>query len=669
MSKLILQIMREYSSNLTDDQGSTNQHTKITFATLLVALGIIYGDIGTSPLYTFKAIIGDRVISELLVLGGVSCVFWTLVLQTSVKYVWLTLKADNQGEGGIFSLYSLVRRYGKKLAIPTMIGAAALLADGMITPAISVTSAIEGLEKIDGLNHIPVVPIVIAVISIIFFVQRFGSHKVGKAFGPIMTIWFGVLLIIGLFQIVQSPSIIRALNPYYAYELLTHYPQGFWILGAVFLCTTGAEALYSDLGHCGKNNIRITWAFVKICLIVNYLGQASWLLNYAGLELNGRNPFFEMMPSWFLLPGILIATLAAIVASQALISGSFTLINEAINLNFWQRVGVKQPSETKGQIYIPSVNNLLWIGCVLMILYFQDSTNMEAAYGLAITLAMLTTTLLLSYFLFFKLKWNKFFVSLFLIVFLLIEISFFIANAVKFKEGGYITVIAGSIFFFVMYVSYFARKINNGYTKYEDLGKYAHAIAELSNDQNIPKFSTHLIYLTKAERRDLIESKIIKSIFDKKPKRADVYWFFHVNRTNQPYTLDYEVSELVDDKVIKIVLNIGFRVQPKTQLFFEKVIDDLIANKELNLHLRNNGSTKYNPSIDFKFIILQTYLSVDNEFAVKESVTLKSYFFLKQFAQKDEEAFGLDRNDVIVEHIPLVYQPVKAFNLKRKTYL
>lgn len=661
--------MREYSSNLTDDQGSTNQHTKITFATLLVALGIIYGDIGTSPLYTFKAIIEDRVISELLVLGGVSCVFWTLVLQTSVKYVWLTLKADNQGEGGIFSLYSLVRRYGKKLAIPTMIGAAALLADGMITPAISVTSAIEGLEKIDGLNHIPVVPIVIAVISIIFFVQRVGSHKVGKAFGPIMTIWFGVLLIIGLFQIVQSPSIIRALNPYYAYELLTHYPQGFWILGAVFLCTTGAEALYSDLGHCGKNNIRITWAFVKICLIVNYLGQASWLLNYAGLELNGRNPFFEMMPSWFLLPGILIATLAAVVASQALISGSFTLINEAINLNFWQRVGVKQPSETKGQIYIPSVNNLLWIGCVLMILYFQDSTNMEAAYGLAITLAMLTTTLLLSYFLFFKLKWNKFFVSLFLLVFLLIEISFFIANAVKFKEGGYITVIAGSIFFFVMYVSYFARKINNGYTKYEDLGKYAHTIAELSNDQNIPKFSTHLIYLTKAERRDLIESKIIKSIFDKKPKRADVYWFFHVNRTNQPYTLDYEVSELVDDKVIKIVLNIGFRVQPKTQLFFEKVIDDLIANKELNLHLRNNGSTKYNPSIDFKFIILQTYLSVDNEFAVKESVTLKSYFFLKQFAQKDEEAFGLDRNDVIVEHIPLVYQPVKAFNLKRKTYL
>lgn len=641
-------------------------HTKVTMATLLVALGIIYGDIGTSPLYTFKAIIGNREISELLVLGGVSCVFWTLVLQTSIKYVWLTLKADNQGEGGVFSLYSLVRRYGKKLAIPTMIGAAALLADGMITPAISVTSAIEGLERIDGFTHIPVVPIVIAVISFVFFVQRFGTHRVGKAFGPIMTIWFLLLMIVGIYQVVQSPSIFRALNPYYAYELLLHYPQGFWILGAVFLCTTGAEALYSDLGHCGKENIRITWGFVKVCLIVNYLGQASWLLNHGGIYLEDRNPFFEMMPGWFLLPGILIATLAAIVASQALISGSFTLINEAINLNFWQRVGVKQPSDTKGQIYISSVNNILWIGCVLVVLYFQDSSHMEAAYGLAITLSMITTTVLLSYFLFFKLKWNKGLVYSFLIIFLTIEFSFFTANIIKFQEGGYFTVVAGALFFFVMYISFYARKINNDYTKFEDLGKYANTIAELSNDESIPKMATHLIYLTKADRRDQIEARIIKSIFDKKPKRADVYWFFHINRTSHPYTLDYEVTELVDDKVIKIVLNIGFRVQPKTEIFFEQVIDDLIANKELNLHLRNNGSTKYNPTIDFKFIILQAYLSVENEFSFRESIILKSYFFLKQFAQKDEEAFGLDRNDVLVEHIPLVYQPVKAFNLKRK---
>jgi len=650
-----------------NSQNYLSQNTnKVTMATLLVALGIIYGDIGTSPLYTFKAIIGTKEISEMLVLGGVSCIFWTLVLQTTVKYVWLTLKADNQGEGGIFSLYSLVRRFGKRLVIPTMIGAAALLADGMITPAISVTSAIEGLERIQGFEHIPVVPIVIGVISIVFFVQRFGSHRVGKAFGPIMTIWFLLLLVMGILQILEAPSVIRSLNPYYAYQLLAHYPHGFWILGAVFLCTTGAEALYSDLGHCGKNNIRITWGFVKLCLVINYLGQAAWLLNDAGTFLNDRNPFFEMMPQWFLLAGIVIATLAAIVAAQALISGSYTLINEAMNLNFWQRVGVKQPSDTKGQIYIPSVNAILWIGCILIILYFQDSSHMEAAYGLAITLAMLTTTILLSYFLLFKLHWNKILVGLFLAVFLMIEISFFIANVVKFKEGGYITVIAGGIFFFVMYSSFFARKINNAYTKFEDLGKHSSQIVSLSNDEDIPKFATHLIYLTKADRRDQIEDRIIKSIFDKKPKRADVYWFIHINRTNNPYTLDYEVSELVDDKVIKVVLNIGFKIQPKTELYFEKVIQDLIANEELNLHLKNKGTTKYNLAIDFKFVILQTYLSVENVFSFKESIVLKSYFFLKQFAQKDQEAFGLDRNNVIAEYVPLIYQPAKAFNLQRK---
>ncbi|WP_309491495.1 KUP/HAK/KT family potassium transporter [Chryseobacterium chendengshani] len=639
---------------------------KVTLASLIVAMGIIYGDIGTSPLYTFKAIIGERNISEILVLGGISCIFWTLVLQTTVKYVWLTLKADNQGEGGIFSLYSLVRRYGKKIVIPTMIGAAALLADGIITPAVSVTSAIEGLEMIKGIGRVPIVPIVIIVISLVFFLQRFGTQKVGRAFGPVMVIWFSVLLILGLSQIIHYPSVIKALNPYYAYELLAQYPKGFWLLGAVFLCTTGAEALYSDLGHCGRENIRITWGFVKVCLVVNYLGQASWLLHQGNPLLEGRNPFFEMMPEWFLIPGVIISTLAAIVASQALISGSFTLINEAINLNFWHRVAIKQPTETKGQIYIPSVNNMLWIGCVLVVLYFQNSSRMEAAYGLAITLAMMMTTFLLSYFLLYKLKWNKILVFSLLLVFAIIEISFFIANLVKFQEGGYITVFVGGVFFMVMYISYFGRKINNRYTKFTDLGKFSSQIVNLSNDEEIPKYTTHLIYLTKADRRDQIEEKIINSIFDKKPKRADVYWFFHINRTNHPYTLDYEVSELVDDKVIKIVLNIGFRIKPRTELYFEKIIDDLIANKELNLHLRNNGTTKYNPTIDFKFIIMEKYLSVENEFALKEGIILNSYFFLKRWGQRDEDAFGLDRNDVLVEHMPLVFEPLKILNLERK---
>lgn len=642
-------------------------HSKVSAASLLVALGIIYGDIGTSPLYTFKAIIGLKEITPMLVLGGVSCVFWTLLLQTTLKYVWLTLKADNDGEGGVFSLYSLVKRYGKTMIIPTMLGAAALLADGIITPAVSVTSAVEGLEMISIFQgNIQVVPIVIGIISMIFFLQRFGSHKVGKAFGPIMAIWFGVLFILGMSQIWQTPTVFKALNPYYAYDLLVNYPKGFWILGAVFLCTTGAEALYSDLGHCGRKNIRLTWGFVKVCLVINYLGQAAWLLDHNGELLQGRNPFFEVMPSWFLLAGVVIATLAAIVASQALISGSFTLINEAMNLNFWQRVAVKQPSETKGQIYIPSVNNLLWLGCIVVILYFQTSSKMEAAYGLAITLAMMSTTFLLYYFLLYKLKWPKAMVGLLLLIFTVIEVSFFIANIVKFQEGGYITVFVGGLFFLVMYVSYYARQINKGYTKMEDLGKYTKKITTLSNDTSIPKMVPHLIYLTKAERREQIEQRIIQSIFAKKPKRADHYWFFHINRTNNPYTLDYQVSELIEDKVIKIVLNIGFRIQPRTELFFTQIMQDLIDNKELNLSLENSTVNPYNDSIDFKFIIMEKYLSVENEFSLKEGFILKAYFLLKKLGQSDQEAFGIDKSDTITEQIPLLYQPVRPLILKRE---
>lgn len=640
--------------------------SKVTAGSLLIALGIIYGDIGTSPLYVFKAIIGDRQITETLVFGGVSCVFWTLVFQTSIKYVWLTLKADNEGEGGIFSLYSLIRRYGKKLVIPTMIGAATLLADGIITPAVSVTSAIEGLSLVESLSHIPVVPVVIAIISAIFFLQRFGTQNVGKAFGPIMATWFMMLLFMGLSQIIKYPSVLEALSPVYAYELLANYPHGFWLLGAVFLCTTGAEALYSDLGHCGRKNIRITWGFVKICLVTNYLGQAAWLLHQDNPMLNERNPFFEMMPGWFLIIGIVIATMAAIVASQALISGSFTLINEAINLNFWQRAAVKQPTETKGQIYIPSVNMILWMGCILVILYFQTSSRMEAAYGLAITITMMMTTYLLSFFLIYKLKWNKILVFILLITFGIIEISFFIANIVKFQEGGYITVIVGGIFFGIMYMTYFGKKINHRYTKYTDLGKYSNLITELSQDETIPKFATHLIYMTKSLRKDQIEERVIESIFAQKPKRADVYWFMHIHRTDKPYTLNYEVIELVDDKIIKIILNIGFRIQPRTELYFKNIINELIQNKELNLHLRYNGSTKYNPNFDFKFILLEKFLSVENEFALREGLILKSYFFLKRFAQRDQKAFGIDKSDVLIEQIPVLYQPYQDMKLIRK---
>ncbi|MFZ4741316.1 MAG: KUP/HAK/KT family potassium transporter [Bacteroidales bacterium] len=651
-------------------QSNSHFSNRITAASLLVALGIIYGDIGTSPLYALRAVIGLRQIDANLVYGGVSCIFWTLVFQTTIKYIWLTIQADNQGEGGIFSLYALVKRYGKKLVIPTILGATTLLADGIITPPITVASAIEGLGMVKGLENTVVagntftIGIVVIILSCLFFFQRFGTQKIGELFGPAMMVWFSMLLIMGVHQITIHPDILKSLSPVYGYQLLVHYPNGFWLLGAVFLCTTGAEALYSDLGHCGIKNIRITWVFVKISLVACYLGQAAWLMHQGQAFLNNRNPFFEIIPAWFLLPGIIIATVASIIASQALISGSYTLISEAMNLNFWPRVGVRQPTEIKGQIYIPSVNTILWFGCILMILYFHSSAHMEAAYGFSITIAMMMTTVLLRYFLIYKLKWNKYLVFALILIFATVEVSFFIANIAKIKER-WMFLFFELFIFLTMYVWYYARKITNTYTKFIDLGKFTSTICDLSNDITIPKFSTHLIYLTKANTRHQIEEKIIKSILAKKPKRADVYWFLHINRTEQPYTLSYEVSELIEDKIIKVNINVGFRIIPRSELYFKKIVQELIANKELNLHIRPDGSTKYNGEPDFKFVIVEKFLSVENEFAIRDGILLKSYFFLKKLGQRDEKAFGLDKSDIQIEFIPLVHQPVTNICLNR----
>jgi KUP system potassium uptake protein len=649
---------------------------KVTVATLLVALGIIYGDIGTSPLYVLSAVVGERNIDEILVYGGVCLIFWTLFFQTTVKYVWLTLRADNHGEGGVFSLFALVKRYSKSLSIITILGATTLLADGIITPPISVSSAIEGLNTVSGLEKIIVpgnaltIGITVCIISVLFFFQRFGTDKMGKAFGPVMAVWFGMILIFGAAYIIKNPSIVKILNPYYGYELLVKYPKGFWLLGAVFLATTGAEALYSDLGHCGVKNIRITWVFVKLSLTINYIGQAAWIMHFKNQDvmhnstLNGLNPFFEMVPHWFLLPSIIIATAATIIASQALISGSFTLVSEAMNLNFWPRVTVRQPSDIKGQIYIPSVNSILWFGCVLMIIYFKTSIAMQAAYGFSITVAMMMTTILLNYYLKFRLKWNQLYVTLVIGLFAVIEISFFIANVAKIKER-WMFLFFELFIFLTMYVWFFARKIQNRFLKFVETGKYVNQLIELSQDDSIPKFSTHLIYLSKANSRNQIEEKIIKSIFSKKPKRADVYWFVHLNRTEEPFTMTYDVSELVDNKVIKVNINIGFRIQPKTEIYFKKIVQELVANRELNLHIRPDGSTKYNSEPDFKFVVIEKFLSIENEFTLRDGLLLQGYFKLKHLGQSDSKAFGLEKSDIVIEAVPMIVSPYSKLDLVR----
>lgn len=644
---------------------TTANTSKVTAASLLVTLGIIYGDIGTSPLYVMKAICNDKPISEQLILGSLSCIIWTLIILTTIKYVWITLQADNQGEGGIFSLLSLVRKYKKKLAILTMIGAATLLADGFITPAISVTSAVEGLQQIPSLSHIPLIPIIIVIISGIFFAQQLGTQKVGVAYGPIMIIWFSVLFISGLFQISNNTAVYQAFNPIYAIDFLRNYPNSFWLLGAIFLCTTGAEAMYSDLGHCGKKNIRITWGFVKIALIVNYLGQGAWLLQHHTGEQITVNPFFAIVPEQVLLPYIILATLAAFIASQALITGSFTLINEAINLNFWIKVAVKQPSEEKGQVYIPSINFILWIGCITLVLIFQTSGAMESVYGLAIALSMIVTTLMLYFYLKHNKKWNKYLVFSIISVFFIVELTYLIANSSKFMEGGYVMIIISGIFFAVMFFTYYGRKLNNKYIRFVKLSAYIDKIKQLRDDDELDFYATNVVYLSKANSNQDVELNIMKSLFNKGPKRANIYWFIHVNRTHQPYTLTYEVTPIADKFIYKIDINVGFRQAIKTEVYFKYILQNMSCDLDLTQQKNINPALKYYDDLDFKFIILEKYLSNDNSLSWKENLILKSYYMLRKLGINDIRAFGLDQSDVDLEYIPFTLTPLKINNLTR----
>jgi KUP system potassium uptake protein len=634
---------------------------KLSVAGLLVTLGIIYGDIGTSPLYVLKAIVGDRPISETLVYGGVSCIFWTLSIQTTFKYIILTLRADNRGEGGIFSLFSLVQRKGKWLFWPAIIGAATLLCDGIITPPISVASAVEGLEAISP--GIPVTPIVIGILTGIFLIQRYGTKLVGVAFGPIMLVWFSMLSVLGISKIMEHPEVLHALNPYYAYQLLTEYPKGFWLLGAVFLCTTGAEALYSDLGHCGRGNIRTTWIFVKAALILNYMGQAAWVMQQT--ELKGQNPFYAIMPQWWLVPGIIIATLAAIIASQALISGSFTLVSEAVNLSFWPRVAIKYPTEMKGQLYIPSVNWMLWAGCVGVMLYFGESSKMEAAYGFFITITMMMTTLLLAYYLEYKRHWPAWLVGSIVALFIFVEASFFVANILKLKEA-WMMIIVYLVILHVMWITYMYRRLSNTFLQFVDLDDYIHVFKRLSEDTAVPKYATHLVYLTKANFTHQVEKKIMESIMSKVPKRASTYWFVHIDRTNEPYTKDFEVVEVVNDLVIKVNIKLGFRVQPRVNNFFKYIVDEMMKHNEFDISRKPEPYSSYNNNPDFKFVVLEKYLSADNDLALRENFITNGYEWMKEKGLSDIDAWGLEEADTVLEKVPLVVKPSRPVQLRRR---
>lgn len=649
-----------------DESRQSSLH-KLSAAGVLVSLGIIYGDIGTSPIYTLRFIVDNAIISRDLILGALSCVFWTLTLITSFKYIYLALNADNKGEGGIFALYALVRRYKAGWVIfPAIIGCCSLIADGFITPAISVTSAIEGLRTLNpDISQQTIITIVVVILLGLFIFQQFGSSVVGKTFGPVMLLWFGFIAVIGAIQLADNPGVLVAVNPLYAVRLLAEYPGGFWLLGAIFLCTTGAEALYSDLGHCGKVNIRVGWSFVKIALLLSYFGQGAWLLQKEGTTLEGAIPFFEIIPKGLVFVGVLIATMATIIASQALISGTFTLVNEAMKLKLWPSTRVRYPSQIKGQIYLPAINWMLMLGCMGVVLMFQESEAMEGAYGLAITINMLMTSALLIYY-FTTSKKSKIRASLLAAVFFTIEGAFLISNLDKFSHGGWFSFAIAFVFFIMMYILMKARHLRDRHTEFVDLKHYVPMIQDLQKDESIPREATNLVYMAVADSKRYIDSNIIYSIFKKRPKRADVYWFIHVDTVDSPYTSKYSVDTIIAKKCFFIRIKLGFKADHRVNLLFNKILHDMASNAEIDLVSHYDSLHRHSMPADFKFIILHSLASVDSEISTFDNLIIQGYRFIKSHSLSTEEMYGLELANVEVERVPIMVGPPAKVRIKRE---
>ena len=641
--------------------------SRLTFLGVIITIGIIFGDIGTSVLYVMKSFVrsSDAMMSENLVLGFVSLIFWVMTLQTTTKYVLIALKADNNGEGGVFSLFALIKNRTKRgVVLLAMIGGATLLADGIITPAITVTSAVEGLHDIiPAINTNDVIILVLIIFIFIFSFQRFGTKKIGSLFGPIMSLWFLSLFFWGVKSIGTRPEILKAINPKYALNLLITYPGVFVLLGAVFLCVSGAEDLYVDLGHCGRKNVRMAWFVVKVCLLANYFGQAAYLLstNYS----SEKNPFFAIVPESFVVFQVILATLAAIIASQSLITGSFTLISEAIKLNLFPKLIIKYPTELKGQVYVSAVNIILFICSSCVVIFFRTSSNMEAAYGLSISITMFVTTLLLSIYL-YKVKSKKLFAVIFLIFFGIEELFFLYANSLKFVNGGYITVFIALLIFIIMFIWYRGTEIKERESQYLTVKNYTKQLLQLSMDKSVPKYATNLVYLTGAKREEDVDYAVLYSILNKQPKRANVYFFVHINVIDKPYKREYKVTKFSDKKILKITFNLGFREHQRVNMFMHQVIDDLLMNKELELQpTKYNLRGKAETVGDFRFVLIEEVLGNSTGLSSFDNFIMGLRLKLKKITVTPEKWFGLDTSVITKEAVPLNVVQTKVKRLTR----
>ncbi len=626
---------------------------KASLAGVLITIGIVFGDIGTSPLYVFQAITGQGTnFSYDLIMGGLSCVIWTLILLATTKYIYFALNADNKGEGGIFALFALLKaRRIKWVIIPALIGCATLLADGFITPAISISSAVEGINNINP--DFPVLPVVVGIIVLLFSVQQFGTNAIGKAFGPVMLVWFGFLGYLGLINIAKNPDVLAAFNPYYAYNLIVNVDGGFWVLGAVFLCTTGAEALYSDLGHCGKGNIRISWGFMSTLLVVNYLGQSALCLQDGFHLAPKQTVFYAMVPPDLLYFAIGIATAATIIASQALITGVFTLMNEAIKLDLWTNLKVKYPSEHQGQIYIPFINWFLMGGCLLVIAVFQKSAAMEATYGLAITIDMVMTSILLCYLLILRYKKFRPFYILIFAIFLLIEAIFLMSNLGKIVHGGWFTLILAISFFSILFLYYKAKLLRRNITAYVPMSKVKPLLNAVKTDDKLHYEASNLVYPTRSTHHEKLDSTVFFSLFNKRPRKAGVYWFLHLEIISDPWGVHYSVNEVIDQTCYYVRLQLGFKEEHRVEYMMRKIQGKMVEKGELTGESVFESVRGQLDEVDFKFIVLNSRVATDNHLTAFQTLCVKAYRFVKSTGLKPAEDFGLDKTNVVVEYIPI----------------
>ncbi|MCI1984296.1 MAG: KUP/HAK/KT family potassium transporter [Bifidobacteriaceae bacterium] len=654
---------------------------KVSLGMSIVALGVVYGDIGTSPLYTIQSFIsgqgGIQYADRPAVLGMLSLLFWSVTLITTVKYVLIAMRIDNKGEGGIFALYTLVRRYGKWLAVAAMLGGAAFLADSVLTPAVSISSAVEGLKTIpalesvfDGNDNLTLI-ITVVIIIILFAVQSRGTERIGKVFGSVVMVWFAFLAVTGIMNLSNDWSVFEALNPMYGLQFLVApgNKAGLAIMGTVFLSTTGAEALYSDMGHVGRGNIYVTWPLIKIALVLCYFGQGAWILknntNPEMMKVDNLNPFFQMMDPSIRTVAVVLSVAAGVIASQALITGAFTMVSEATGLNWMPHLQVRYPARTRGQLYIPAINAVLCVATLSVLALFRDSEHISAAYGLALTITMITTTVLLAAYIWWGMK-KKFFAIVFTVVFLAIQILFLLASLTKFFHGGWFTMALTLAILFIMYAWDVGTKVERSQRRHLSPEEFLPALDMLHRDERIDYCSDNVVYLTSDPELRRLDTDIFYSIFADHPKRARAWWAVSVQVTDDPFTREYSVENFGTDFLFRVRIRIGFKVNQNVATYLHQIMHDLIASDELP-----EQATIY-PKLDedqqigtIKYILIHKNLIPESKITSRGALSLRVKYAIRHVAGSPVKWFGLAAYNPLVEVLPLFVSTVAVPPLKR----